>query len=295
MRVRGGNELPPPCEVVAPAEQTAAVVYASPHSGDYYPPDFIAASRLDRQTLRKSEDSFIDELFAAAPALGSPLLRARYARVYLDVNREPYELDPAMFAEPLPPEANTTSLRVAGGLGTIARVVSDGAEVYRGKLPLAEIHWRVDGIYRPYHRALGGLLEETRSRFGRAILIDCHSMPSIGGPMDGDGGQSRPDIVLGDRFGTACSGRLVELVQRTLVGLGYVVGRNTPYAGGFTTHHYGRPTEGLQALQIEINRALYMDERSFRKLPGFDLMQRHMTILIGKLAGFAAGHAMAAE
>jgi N-formylglutamate amidohydrolase len=295
LRDRGGNGRPPPCEVVAPAEQTAALVFASPHSGDHYPPDFVAASRLDALTLRKSEDSFVDELFAAAPRLGAPLLRARYARVYLDVNREPYELDPAMFAEPLPPEANTTSLRVAGGLGTIARVVSDGAEVYRGKLPLAEINRRVDGIYRPYHRTLAHLLEETHARFGRAILIDCHSMPSIGGPMDGDGGQARPDIVLGDRFGTACSGPLIELVQRTLSGLGYVVGRNTPYAGGFTTHHYGRPAEGLQALQIEINRALYMDERSFRKLPGFALMQRHMGILIDKLAGHAAGHALAAE
>jgi N-formylglutamate amidohydrolase len=289
------REIPAPFEVRTPAEQSSAVVYASPHSGDYYPPRFVAESVLDPLTLRKSEDSYVDELFGAAPAHGSPLLAVRYARVYLDVNREPYELDPAMFMEPLPDGANTTSLRVAGGLGTIARVVADGAEVYRRKLPVAEIDRRLESIYRPYHETLGELLTRTRDRFGRAVVIDCHSMPSIGGPMDGDGGQRRPDIVLGDRFGTSCSSRLIDLAQSVLSGLGYVVGRNAPYAGGFTTQHYGRPHQGLEALQIEINRALYMDERSMRKLAGFTLMQRHMTTLIARLADYVARPALAAE
>ena len=287
--------VPPPLEVLEPAQQSAPVIYASPHSGDYYPPALLAASVLDPLTLRRSEDSFVHELFGAAPTHGSPLLRARYARVYLDVNREAYELDPAMFREPLPAHSNTTSLRVAGGLGTIARVVADGTEVYRDKLSLAEANWRLKSIYYPYHQTLETLLERTRQRFGYAVLVDCHSMPSIGGPMDGDGGQSRPDIVLGDRFGTACAPSLIDLVQRMLAGYGYAVGRNTPYAGGFTTHHYGRPSAGFHTLQIEINRALYMDERSYRKLPGFTVMQRHLSALIERLAGSAQKPALAAE
>lgn len=286
---------PPPLEVLEPAQQTSPVIYASPHSGDYYPSSLLAASVLDPMTLRKSEDSFIHELFGAAPQHGSPLLRARYARVYLDVNREPFELDPAMFRDPLPAHSNTTSLRVAGGLGTIARVVADGAEVYRDKLSFAEADHRLKTVYYPYHRALEALLERTRTRFGYAVLVDCHSMPSVGGPMEGDGGLARPDIVLGDRFGTACAPGLMDLVQRTLAGQGYVVGRNTPYAGGYTTHHYGQPSAGFHALQIEINRALYMDERSYRALPGFEVLQGHLSALIERLAGFAQKPALAAE
>ncbi|MDP6952025.1 MAG: N-formylglutamate amidohydrolase, partial [Alphaproteobacteria bacterium] len=231
----GPEAARPAFEVLQPARQSTPIVYASPHSGDYYPPEFVAESRLDPLTLRKSEDSFVDALFGAAPAFGSPLLRARYARVYLDVNREPFELDPGMFRDPLPPQVNSTSLRVAGGLGTIARVVADGAEVYRDKLSFAEAEDRLARIYHPYHAALADLLRRTRARFGQAVLIDCHSMPSVGGPMDADGGHRRPDIVLGDRFGTAAAPALVDFVQATLSDLGYAVGRNAPYAGGFTT------------------------------------------------------------
>lgn len=275
----------PPFDILAPVRQTAPVVFASPHSGDHYPSDLIAASRLSRQMLRKSEDSFVDRLFGAAPGLGAPLLRARWARVYLDVNREPYELDQGMFADPLPPHANTASLRVAGGLGTIAKVVADGAEVYGGKLRFAEAEARVDRVWRPYHTALSELVAQTRRAFGFSILVDCHSMPSVGGPMDRDGGRSRPDVVLGDRFGAACGAALTDFAHQELERMGYVVARNNPYAGGFTTHHYGQPAHGRHALQIEINRALYMDERSIEPLPSFAEHARNFAELA---AGFAS-------
>jgi N-formylglutamate amidohydrolase len=285
----------PPCDILAPVRQTAPVVFASPDSGDHYPADLIAASRLSRQTLRKSEDSFVDRLFEAAPRFGAPLLRARWARVYLDVNREPYELDQGMFADPLPPHANTASLRVAGGLGTIARVVADGAEVYGGKLRFADAEARVERLWRPYHAALGQLVAQTQRAFGFAILIDCHSMPSVGGPMDRDGGRSRPDVVLGDRFGAACAAQLSDFVHGRLERLGYAVARNNPYAGGFTTHHYGRPAHASHALQIEINRALYMDERTIEPLPSFAEHARNFAALSAELASLDLRPSLAAE
>jgi N-formylglutamate amidohydrolase len=269
-----------------PARVSSAFVYASPHSGTYYPPDFVAASALDFALLRRSEDSFVDELFAAAPGFGSPLLRCRYARVYLDVNREPYELDPTMFEDELPPHTNTTSLRVAGGLGTIARMVADGAEVYRSKLQFAEAEKRVQRVYQPYHQALGELLTRARDSFGCAVVIDCHSMPSTGVGREHSHGRHRPDVVLGDRFGTACAPALIDRVHQLFANLGYAVSRNTPYAGGFTTHHYGRPAQNVHALQIEINRGLYMDEERIEPLPRFPLVAAHITEMIAALSGF---------
>ncbi|HZD24741.1 MAG TPA: N-formylglutamate amidohydrolase [Alphaproteobacteria bacterium] len=279
-RGQANDEAPPPFEIEAPERQLAPVVYASPHSGDHYPPDLQAATPLSAAVLRRSEDSFVDRLFAAAPAHGSPLLRARYARVYLDPNREPWELDPAMFAEPLPEHVNTTSLRVAGGLGTVARVVADGQEVYARKLRFAEAEARIHGIYYPYHRALADLVTRTRRAFGYCLLIDCHSMPSTGGPMDRDDGRRRADIVLGDRFGTTCSRELTDCVHEVLSDAGLLVLRNNPYAGGFTTYNYGRPSTGVHGLQIEINRALYMDEKRFRPNGGFDATRRAMTQVV---------------
>jgi N-formylglutamate amidohydrolase len=270
--------------VLAPAEQSLPFVFSSPHSGTRYPASFLAQSRLDAVAIRRSEDSFVDELFAAAPRLGAPLLRALFPRAYLDPNREAYELDPAMFADALPPHANTRSLRVAGGLGTIARVVSDGAEIYRDKLPWAEAETRIRECYIPYHHTLGELLDATRRRFGFAILVDCHSMPSVGGPLDRDPGHGRPEIVLGDRFGTACAPRLTEAATRVLAGLGYVVARNDPYAGGYITHHWGRPGQGIHAIQIELNRGLYMDEHRIERGPAFERVTADMTSFIARLA-----------
>ena len=284
---------PEPVEVLAPVRQTVPFVYASPHSGSDYPADFVAASRLDPVTLRKSEDSFVDELFGAAPEIGAPLLRALFPRAYCDPNREPYELDPAMFEDELPPHANTTSLRVAGGLGVIARVVSSGQEIYGDKLPYAEAERRIATLYRPYHSALADLLAATCARFGFAVLIDCHSMPSVGGPMDRDQGAIRPDIVLGDRFGTACSASLTDAAEAMLRQAGFQVCCNNPYAGGFTTNHYGRPKDGLHALQIEVNRALYMDEVAFQRLAGLDALAAHMAALVRGLGEISADRFLA--
>ncbi len=278
----------PPCEVHAPAQQTAALVLSSPHSGTAYTPEFVATSCLDPTTLRKSEDSFVDELFAAAPGLGAPLLKANFPRAYLDPNREAFELDPEMFRDDLPAYANTSSPRVAAGLGTIARVVCSGAEIYQDKLDFADALRRVNTLYRPYHEILGRLVEATRERFGYCLLLDCHSMPSVGGPMDADSGRERVDFILGDRYGTSCAAAVTDRVEAALVDFGYRVGRNLPYAGGFTTVHYGRPATGTHALQIEINRRLYMDEERITRLPYIDKLRADIGGLIGILVGFGA-------
>ena len=280
---RGPEDYDPPIEIVAPATQTMPLVFASPHSGAIYPTDLKSASRLDSRALRRSEDSFVDALFAAAPTLGAPLLRALFPRVYVDPNREPFELDPAMFADPLPDYVKTRSARIAAGLGTVARVVANGENIYRGKLTFADASRRINLLYRPYHQALHGLLRATLTQFGVAILVDCHSMPSIGGPIDRDSGQHRVDFVLGDARGNACAAVVTDTAAATLAALGYRVRRNDPYAGGFTTRHYGRPAMGLHALQIEINRALYMDENRITRLPGFAALADDLGRLIAAL------------
>ena len=271
-------------EMVAPPDQIVPFIYTSPHSGTAYLHEFLAMARLDVRTLRRSEDAFVDELFGAAPEIGAPLLRAVIPRSFLDLNREPLELDPDMFEDALPSHANTTSHRVNGGLGTIARIVSNGAEIYRGKLRYQEAERRIELAYVPYHRQLRRLIDDTRARFGCAIVIDCHSMPSIGGPLDHDSGRQRADIILGDRFGRSCSPVLVATAERTLRDLGYRVFRNNPYAGGFTTQHYGRPSEAVHTLQIEINRALYMDENRIERTPLMTGVTEGMTTLMRALA-----------
>jgi N-formylglutamate amidohydrolase len=273
-----------PCDVLAPVEQTAPVVFASPHSGSLYPEDFIAASRLDPLTLRRSEDAFIDDVFGAAPERGAPLLRAHFPRAYVDPNREAFELDPGMFADPLPDYVNSASPRVAAGLGTIAKVVTNGERIYTGPLRFAEAKERIETCYTPYHAALKSLIERTRERFGGCLLVDCHSMPSVGGPMDRDPGAGRVDMVLGDCHGTACSAAVTDLAERALTALGFRVMRNTPYAGGFTTRHYGAPEKGVHALQIEINRACYMNETIIAPTAGLTRLTERIGRLIETLA-----------
>lgn len=283
----GTGEIGRSHSVLEPAELAVPLVFASPHSGHAYPADFVAASRLGALALRRSEDAFIDRIFAAAPRFGAPLLRAHFPRVFIDPNREPYELDPAMFDGPLPDYVNVRSPRVAAGLGTIARVVANGEEVYRGKLRFADASTRIDAHYFPYHATLQALLEATRRRFGCWLLVDCHSMPSIGGPMDADPGLRRLDIVLGDCHGTACAPEVIECAERTLRGLGFTVRRNVPYAGGYTTRHYSKPGCGMHTLQIEVNRALYMDEQRIVPSAGMERVVAAMTTLIGDLSRIA--------
>ena len=276
-----------PLSVVAPADQKVPLVFASPHSGAAYPDSFVDQARLDPLTLRRSEDAFVDEIFAAAPDHGAPLLKANFPRAYVDPNREAYELDPRMFADALPKHVNTASPRVATGLGTIARVVTSGDDIYRGKLTFGEAKRRIDTCYVPYHETLSDLVEATRRRFGVCLLIDCHSMPSVGGPMDRDPGLKRVNMVLGDGHGSTCAEAVVDLAEATLVGFGYVVTRNNPYAGGFTTRHYGRPKTGVHTLQIEINRALYMDENAVARSAGLAPLTANMGRLIEALANAA--------
>jgi N-formylglutamate amidohydrolase len=270
----------PAFEVIAPVEYRLPVVLNSPHSGACYPSDFLAASRLDEKAIRRSEDSYVDELMAGAAALGSPLLKANFPRAWLDVNREPYELDPKMFDGHLPTYANVRSVRVAGGLGTIARIVSESEEIYARPLNVDEALGRIDLVYKPYHRLLRQLVLATRARFGVAVLIDCHSMPST---VRGIHGRLRPDVVLGDRYGTSCSSALTDLVASLLGGFGYSVSRNKPYAGGFITEHYGQPARGLHAMQVEFNRHLYMDERTLEKTAGFGRLAADLTRLLAAL------------
>jgi len=272
-------------EILAPAEQRVPLVFSSPHSGRYYPAAFLAASKLDALAIRRSEDSFVDELFGHVPQLGAPLLRALFPRAFVDPNREPYELDPAMFTTPLPAFVNRRSPRVAAGLGTIARVVANGSEIYSGKLDFDEANERIERCYRPYHDALEDLIAHTRTMFGTCVLIDCHSMPSIGGPMENDAGRHRQvDFILGDAHGRSCARTLTLLVEDTLRGMGYSVVRNTPYSGGFITRNYGRPERGVHALQIEINRALYMDETSFERTEGLARVAADMRDLAVRIA-----------
>jgi N-formylglutamate amidohydrolase len=266
-----------PFEIRRPTTPLSPIVFNSPHSGRDYPAAFLAESRLDEQGLRRSEDFMVDDIFGVAPSFGAPLLLAHFPRAYLDVNREPYELDPRMFEGRLPSFANTRSMRVAGGLGTIPRIVGDGHEIYRGRIPVTEAMGRIETIYRPYHLALRGLVQDAVRAFGEAVLIDCHSMPSASlGPEVG----TRPDIVLGDRYGTSCAPHLMDTAQDLFECLGYSVSRNRPYAGGFITEHYGQPSAGVHALQIEINRSLYMDETTITAHAGLQQMCADMETFV---------------
>jgi len=258
------------------------LVFASPHSGRDYPADMMSAAALDAQTIRRSEDAFVDDLIATAPELGAATIAARYARAYIDLNREAFELDPGMFADELPEFARARTARVAAGLGAIARVVSEGQEIYARKLTFAEARGRIEGAHRPYHAALERLIVEAQRAHGFAILIDWHSMPAAAAKA---GGRDRPcDFVLGDRFGAACAGLLTQRVERELEAMGYRVARNTPYAGGYTTEHYGRPARRIHALQIEINRGLYLDEATLTPTAGFERLKADLERLTRSLA-----------
>jgi N-formylglutamate deformylase len=262
----GKDELEVPFEILEPMEWRGPAVFNSPHSGSVYPHAFLSTTRLDIPTLRRSEDSFVDELFAGVIGRGYPLMRAHFPRCYVDVNREPYELDPRMFEGRLPSFANTRSMRVAGGLGTVARVVGESQEIYSQRIPVEDAIRRIEGLYKPYHRALRRLFTRQHRDFGAAVLVDCHSMPSTAGAKDE---RPRADIVLGDRYGTSCVPAVAETIEALLRSRGYVVSRNKPYAGGFITEHYGNPAVGLHAIQLELNRALYMDERRYERGASF--------------------------
>ena len=295
-RISIEQQLSPPVLVLRPERQTTPLVFCSPHSGREYPSAFLGASRLDALSLRRSEDAYVDQLFAPAVKYGAPLLAARFPRAYLDVNREPYELDPRLIAGPLPPGANSQSARVAGGLGTIPRLVADGEDIYPGRLPVSVALQRIDRLYHPFHAALGSLLAETHRQFGIALLVDCHSMPSTSA---GHAGSHRPHFVIGDRFGTSCAPEITRTMTRALANKGYDVSANRPYAGGFITEHYGRPHARVHAIQIEINRALYLQEASLEPSADYRGFAQVIQALIGALAAMSetliGPHRIAAE
>ncbi len=271
-------DFPRPIETVEPVRLASPLVFSSPHSGSTYPERFLAASRLDPLTLRRSEDAFVDELFLPCVGLGAPLLRALFPRAYLDVNREPYELDPQIFCGPLPDFANTRSLRVAVGLGTIPRVVGDAQAIYKQPISVSEGLGRIESLYKPYHGRLEALLRRAKGRFGLAVLLDCHSMPSNAADVSG------LDVVLGDRYGASASPRVVEILESRLRASGYRVRRNKPFAGGFITEHFGAPAEGVHAVQIEIARALYLDERAISRTGNWAALREDILTAVTALA-----------
>jgi N-formylglutamate amidohydrolase len=253
------------------------IIFASPHSGRVYPPELLDASRLGPDVIRRSEDAFVDKLIAGGVRQGATVLVARYARAYMDLNREAWELDPAMFEDELPAFARRRTARVAAGLGSIARVVADGQEIYDRKLTFAEAEGRIAAVYRPYHAALQALLDEARQAHGVCVLLDWHSMP----PQAGESGRGQRsfDMILGDRFGASCAPGVTDHVERELQAMGYHVARNTPYAGGHVTEFYGKPAEGRHALQIEINRGLYLKTGTLEPGEGFSKLASDLETL----------------
>ena len=284
MRIVAGFESEPPLDLLWPEAPIAPCLLGSPHSGRAYPADFLALSRLDRVTIRRSEDAWVDQLCRAAAGGRLPVLSARFPRAWLDANRERLELDPRMFTGALPIGANTRSTRVAGGLGTIPRLVTEKDDIYRGPIPVEEAMRRIRLAYDPYHATLARALSRLSARFGFAVLLDCHSMPTA----QRGGAEARSDVVLGDRHGTSCHPALTDLASMLLREAGYRVARNKPYAGGFVTETWGRPERGLHALQIEISRGLYMNEATLTKTGGFVTLRRDFCRFVDRLVdGFS--------
>jgi N-formylglutamate deformylase len=268
-----------PVRILRPTCQTVPFVFCSPHSGRLYPPSFLARSRLSPTSLRRSEDAFVDELFAPAVEQGAPLLVARFPRAYLDANRASVELDAAMFEGALPFAIDRASPRVHAGLGIIPRVIREGVEIYREKLTACEAEDRIKHFYRPYHAQLERLVSETRARFGLAIVVDCHSMPSAA---------AAPDVVLGDRLGLAAAPQVTYAAECAFAAQGFRVARNSPYAGGHTTQLYGRPGASTHALQIEINRALYLEEDRVERRRCFADIRLRVAAALRDLIAFSA-------
>jgi N-formylglutamate amidohydrolase len=278
-----------PFEITMPTRQVSPLILASPHSGRIYPQEFARQSCLAEIVLRQSEDCFVDRLVATAPKLGVPLVSALFPRVFVDPNREASELDQDMFAERLKLPVNAASPRVLAGLGVIPRLAANEQEIYAAKLPPSEADRRLDLFYHPYHRALGDLVAATKRQFGVCVLLDCHSMPSAGAWMDGLHTRQRIDMdyVLGDCFGSSCAERMTATAETSLAEQGAKVRRNNPYSGGYVAQSYGKPADGVHVLQLEINRALYMNEMTLEPSKSFAAVQDIMKMLIERLSSAA--------
>lgn len=271
-----------PIKIKWPNEWKIPFIFSSPHSGRNYPIDFVNNSQLDFSALRQSEDFLVDELFSAVPTFGAPILCAQFPRAFCDVNREAFELDPNMFTAPLPKYVSTKSSRLSSGIGTIPKVVGAGQEIYADKLDFRKIRDRIDECYFPYHYALRQLISDGLKRFGIIYLIDCHSMPSV--RRESKFGANGPEIVLGNRYGTSCESSFYYQSLDQFESFGYQVGQNSPYAGGFITSHYGKPDKNVHALQIEISRDLYMDQKTLAPHQGFEHLHENLCSYVNKLS-----------
>ena len=271
----------PAYELTMPAERSTSTIFASPHSGRDYAWAFLRRSVLDERTIRSSEDAFVDLLVADAPEFGAPLIAARAPRAFVDVNRGPEELDPALIRGIGRSGHNP---RVSSGLGVIPRVVAGGREIYHGKITHAEARARLQEHWYPYHARLQALIEESRTLFGKALLIDCHSMPHEAIESLCRHRQEKPEIVVGDRFGAAAAGEIVERVEAAFRDAGFKVARNTPFAGAYTAQAYGRPSRGSHVVQIEIDRSLYMNEQELRPNGNYASMRRILSGIVAALA-----------
>ncbi len=259
------------------------ILFTSPHSGHEYPESMQRDLCVPLMDIRRTEDAFVDELFGEVPALGATFIAARYGRGFVDLNRDARELDPGMFSDGSPRTSGAPTARVEAGLGCLPRISAHGDQVYKRRLTKAEGERRLVDVHDAYHSTVQAELNALREAHGEAVLIDCHSMPS-----SQPGRRILPDIVLGDRFGSSCDTRLTGLAERTLRSMGYSVARNAPYAGGYTTRRYGRPRRGVHALQIEINRSLYMDEVRLRQHAGFETLKADITALCRALLDYSA-------
>lgn len=264
-----------------PDRRNTPVIFSSPHSGREYPVEFLAQSVLDERTIRSSEDAFVDLLFDSAPLFGAPLIAARAPRAFLDLNRAPEELDPAL-VEGVARTAHNP--RVSSGLGVIPRVVANGRHIYRGRLPRAEADRRLADWWHPWHDALRALVEQSHAAFGEAVLIDCHSMPHEAIEAHARPGHAMPEVVLGDRFGAASGREVIDQVEAAFRRAGFRVARNAPFAGAYIAQAYGRPLRGRHVVQVEIDRALYMDEARIRPHPGFDRFRQRITEVVADIA-----------
>lgn len=264
-----------------PARASSCVVFASPHSGADYPDEMMRQTILGNHLIRSSEDAFVDRLFDSATEFGARFVKAGVPRAYVDLNRSPDELDPALI-EGVRRQGHNP--RVASGLGVIPRVVANGRAIYRGKISLREAQQRLDRYWYPYHAELQGLLDDAMRHHGQSVLIDCHSMPHEAVESVIRAGVRRPDIVLGDRFGAAAAGSVVDRVEAAFTAQGFAVARNAPFAGAYITQAYGRPTRGQHAVQVEIDRALYMDEKRIEPNENFEKVRGALRRAIAEIA-----------
>lgn len=278
--------MPSAVQIIEPLRATAPVVFASPHSGRVYPADLLARAQVPELALRSSEDAFIDALIVDAPSFGAPLVTSQVPRAYVDFNRAADELDPALIDGA--PRSGLNP-RVASGLGVLARVVAGGRAIYRGKLTLAEAESRIDRYWTPYHAALSEVIGRTHARFGQVLLCDMHSMPHEALSGHVQRGAKRPDVVLGDRWGASARGDVVDAVESILTDAGFTVARNAPFAGAYIAQRYGQPSRGMHAVQIEIDRALYLDEARVQPLPGFEDFRQIIRGVVQRIAGLDLG------